>query len=51
MNAVHVLIAQETVYATGVQQAFRDVRLMQVIENGGCGKLVRLPVWMHGHLP
>jgi hypothetical protein len=24
---------------------------MQVIENRSRGKLVRLPVWMHGYLP
>src|SRR5882724_4783552 len=41
MNAVHVLIAQETVYATGVQQTLGNIRLMQVIEDGGSGKLVR----------
>src|SRR6478672_9794561 len=51
MHAMHVLIAQETVYATGVQQTLGDVRLMQVIENGGRGKLVWFPVWMHGYLP
>ena len=44
MHAMHVLIAQETVYATGVQQAFGDVRFMQVIENGSSGKLIRFPV-------
>jgi hypothetical protein len=51
MNAMHVLIAQETVYATGLQQTSGNIRLMQVIENRSRGKLVRLPVWMHGYLP
>src|SRR5579859_975280 len=51
MNAVHVLIAQETVYATGVQQPFGNIGLMQVIENGRCLELVRVPVWMHVTCP
>src|SRR5579864_3016724 len=51
MHAMHVLIAQETVYPTRVQQTLGDVRFMQVIENSGSGKLVWFPVWMHGYLP
>src|SRR6476469_6997063 len=51
MHAMHVLIAQETVYATGVQQTLGDVRLMQVIENSSSGKLVWFPVWMHVTCP
>jgi len=38
---MHVFIAQETVYATGIQQTLGNVSLMQVIENSGGGKLVR----------
>jgi len=41
MHAVHVLVAQETVYPTRVKQAFGHVRFMQAIEGGGCGQLLR----------
>src|ERR1043166_6593155 len=51
MDPVHVLIAQETVYATGVQQAFGNIGLMQVIEDSSRFKLVRVPVWVHATCP
>src|SRR5690349_8341083 len=51
MDPVHVLIAQETVYATGVQQSLRDVGLMQVIEDGRRLQLIRVPVLMHATCP
>src|SRR5207248_1494678 len=51
MDPVHVLIAQETVYATRVQQPFGNIGLMQVVEDSRCLKLVRVPVWVHATCP
>src|SRR5215831_4732593 len=51
MDPVHMLIAQKTVYATGVQQALGDICLMQVIEDCRGLELVRVPVWVHATCP